>query len=562
MSERRRAPAKADGSAARPGRGPASGVARLKLALVDAFARQGLCNPQWTADSRLMPPDDPRARAAPRDRARLRALLAGSFPQGRFEPEAGPLAATDAAVRAAAADLAWLADITALGVEAGELARLWLAPLLRGRPPAAETSRFGGGWGAALARLLRGRAASGGDAAPADRPGLVGRRLFHLACHGLRHAGAWPEADQARLAERMAEDCRALLAHAAGQDDGSDLVMWRAATGVLAVQRALPGLISEAEVRLCVGRLDAIARPGRLATGARGALAAVSAAADLMALDGVPGLEPPAQRVRRLGASLIRADGGLCAFGTTDSSGHAGLCRAVWGPSAAERPDPLLSRNLAHVTAPGARLWVAAVGHPRACGPAFEFESEGVIVIASWPELPSALELTAVPGVDPSGRLRRRNDERATRIEAETRWGGTNDGVAVSRLLTLSADGAAVSGQDMLMLPPGRTGAGKSARLRFVLGPGCHAIAARDARSVLLVAETRQAGRQAWRFRAEGLDIALERPPTQANAARWGTDPGLSGRMLVAVPAAGAAHAGHNADRPGHWAWTLVRELA
>ena len=415
----------------------------------------------------------------------------------RFDPALGPFSIPASFDTLWSASFEFLRDISALEEDFVAILDAWLPHWFEGQTRTTPTWYF-------LSKSDQ------SHLSPNDQMICCGRRVLNWLAHLLPVTRKLSPALQTKVWTCFLADVRRVCEPDHGWWEQliaafvpkSRRALWMRACAILGVEVCAPGMLKQDLVQEALTQArDLIGSDGMFVDGS--VLGTLSAAADLAMLTKIEAIEPIFDRAAQAIATLRRSDGSLVTFGGLQ--GFRGLADAVLGTIDWRRSPILKTGSIGFVEAGSSRLWTRFPSGTACHGPICELEWKGHTLLTSLETQVSALVLDN-PAHLSTTQTRRRDEEGKITLEAKGLMESRGQSFNCIRTLTISADGTSIEGQDGFFATPGDF-VPQTAHARFVLGPNCHTIISKDGQSALIQLPKGEA----WRLRALGLQISLER---------------------------------------------------
>jgi hypothetical protein len=282
----------------------------------------------------------------------------------------------------------------------------------------------------------------------------------------------------------------------------SQRAVWLRAVALLGVEASLPSLLRTDLVDKSINDVKASIQSDGLMQGGS-IIGTLSAGADLCMLGRIPAIEGVLNQIRHALVTLRHKDGTLVTFGA-GASEYSQLLNGVIGPGSLKPATLLLESGVVRLCAQGTVVWLRTPQSNHACGAVFEIEADSGALISSYSSGQSAVGLS-VPVHVSQARCKRRDEQDFHIIEASATLtlGGRN--YTSLRQIRVSKDGSRIDGEDILK-PEGPKQDAIVKEICFAIPSACAYYLSKDEQSAVIVTS----GQQAWRFRAEGMDISFK----------------------------------------------------
>ena len=440
---------------------------------------------------------DVRPASAPEGEALAKGQPPSRSGLGRFDPAFGPFSLPASFSTVWSASFEFLRDLSALDQDFVAILESWLPHWLEGQIRTPPTWYF-------LSKSDQSYLSRN------DQMICCGRRVLNWLAHLLPVTNQLSPTLQAKVWTCFLAD----VSYLSKPDNGAwgylvdafvpknRRVVWMRACAILGVQVCAPGMLKPDLVEEALDHArDLICPDGMFTDGS--ILGTLSAAADLTMLSKIDAIEPIFNRAAQAIATLRRNDGSIVTFGA--QHGFRGLVDAVLGARDWRRSPILKTGSIGFVEAGSSRLWTRCPTGNCDYGPLCELEWDGHTMLTSLEDQVSAVVLDG-PADHRASQTRRRDEDGKVTLEAKCLIKGIRQSTTCIRTLTISADGTCIEGQDGLFAAADAI-LTQAMHISFVLGPNCHAIISKDGQSALIQLPKGEA----WRLRAYGLQITLER---------------------------------------------------
>jgi hypothetical protein len=486
-----------------PPRQDANSVAVFGLDLKHVFQSSALSGTRVTVPTHFHRLPDFR----PSTSQALSEALAGLAPKGSgmglFDPLRGPFSSPQARQSSWAQSLEFLRDIKLAAIGSVELSQAWLATWLEDVSLEAE---------AKSAFLMK----QAGSSTKADRLIWRARRILNGLSHGLailpkldsHTRGAFWSALIQDIAKISAPTDTLWASLKDGFDPLSPRALWLRAVAILGVECAFPGFLRADLVEKSVDYVhSAVQKDGLMKGGS--IIATLSAGADLSMLARLTAIEPVLGSIRLALASLRRDDGTLVTFGV-GAADYVGLLGAVIGPGEWKPSTLLLDSSIGRMSAKHTSIWMRASQAGQTLGPACDIGYRATALLkcmgprVSAPLLPASVDVV-------SARCRRRDEPEFVVLEASASLIVAGHKLDCIGHIRLSLDGRSIQGE--YIVRSYSRGSERSfphygsKEIHFGIDQNAACHLSRDQQSVLIVTSRQQA----WRFRAQGMDIVVEK---------------------------------------------------
>jgi hypothetical protein len=287
-----------------------------------------------------------------------------------------------------------------------------------------------------------------------------------------------------------------------GFDALSPRAMWLRAVAILAVEAAFPGYLREELLEKSLETIySTLQNDGLMAGGS--ILGTLSAGADLCMLARIPRIDPSLHKIRTALASLRHKDGTLVTFGSGDPD-YRHLVAVVLGPGDWKPSTLFLDSGIARLSVKETVVWMRAQQSTYAHGPVCEVEVGGCALVTSTSSAHSAAGFAAPTQVTQS-RCKRRDEPDCSILEATATFNAAGGLFIGSRQIRVAHTGARIDGEDNVR-PQTADRSEIVTEICFAIPKTCSWSISKDQNSVLIVTSQQQA----WRFRAQGMDICVE----------------------------------------------------
>lgn len=415
----------------------------------------------------------------------------------RFDPLQGPFSLDVVASCAWAQSLEFLRDIKAASIGDTKLPSAWVTTWLvyYGTNPEKPTGLF-----------------AHGQESNTKTQRLIwrARRVLNCLSHVLPILPQLPPQVTAAFWRSLITDIAKLCTPTetvwAHLKDGFDVLspraMWLRGVAILGVEAAFPGFLREEQLEKSLETIHSTLQDDGMMAGGS-ILGTLSAGADLCMLARIRGIEHSLQKIRTALASLRHKDGTLVTFGSGNPD-YRHLVAAVLGPGDWKPSALLLGSGIARLSVKETVVWMRAQQSDFAHGPVCEVEVGGCALITSASGTYSAIGYAAPTQVTQS-RCKRRDEPDCSILEATATFNAAGGSFIGSRQIRVAHDATRINGEDSVR-PQGSGHSEIVTEICFAIPGTCSWSISKDQNSVLIVTSQQQA----WRFRAEGMDIRVE----------------------------------------------------
>jgi hypothetical protein len=440
---------------------------------------------------------DPR----PASQAALQSALQGIAPtldpECRFDPLWGPFSSVKAKMMPWAQRLEFMRDIKSASLGSKQLAPAWIESWLNDQHMQ-DTASY-----SFLAAVQQ-------NGTKADRLVSRSRRILNCLSHVLPFLDQLDSKTRSLFWGVLLHDITKVGAPTDtlwsslkdGFDPLSRRALWMRAVALLGVEAALPSLLRTDLVNKSFSDVKASIQSNGLMQGGS-IMGTLSAGADLCMLSRLPAIEPILDSIRLALVSLRHGDGTLVTFGT-GATEYSLLLNAVIGSDNRKAPALLLDGGIVRAAAANTTVWLRGPQTGRAFGSICEIGSNGSALITSCDHSYSAVELNGKVEAY-QVRCKRRDEPESLIIEASAMLTLLGKNYKSLRQIRLSKNGALIEGEDIFR-PESANKELIVREIRFVIPISCATFLSNDKESVLIVTSQQQA----WRFRAQGMDISVE----------------------------------------------------
>lgn len=287
-----------------------------------------------------------------------------------------------------------------------------------------------------------------------------------------------------------------------GFDPLSPRALWLRAVAILGVEAAFPGLLRPDLLGKSVETIKGtIQRDGLIAGGS--IVGTLSAGADLCMLARIPDVEPSLHKLRTALASLRHKDGTLVTFGTGQPD-YCHLLAAVLGPGDWKPSALLIDSGIARLSVKDTTLWMRAPQSNRTWGATCEVEVASGALVTSYLAAHAAVNLEA-PIIVTQPRCTRRDEPDCSILEASATVSIAGIACTSVRQVKVALNGRTIDGEDIIRPQTGDRSINVT-EFCFGIPASCSWSVSKDQNSVLIVTSQQQA----WRFRAQGMDISVQ----------------------------------------------------
>jgi hypothetical protein len=288
--------------------------------------------------------------------------------------------------------------------------------------------------------------------------------------------------------------------------DGFNLLspraIWLRAIALLGVEAAFPGFLRTDLVDKSLSDVKASFQSDGLILGGS-IVGTLSAGADMCMLGRLPVIESVLHNTRVALASLRHKDNTLVTFGTGSAS-YRQLLNAVIGPGSWKPSTLLLDSGIVRLSAQETTVWMRSPQKERAWGAICDIEVASGALITSYSADHSAVAFRGPVQVT-QARCKRRDEQDLLIIEASATLGLAGKSFYSLRQIRVAKNGSRIEGEDIIR-PETPTQAPIVKEICFALPSNCAFYLSKDEQSVVIVTSQQQA----WRFRAQGMDISVE----------------------------------------------------
>jgi hypothetical protein len=287
-----------------------------------------------------------------------------------------------------------------------------------------------------------------------------------------------------------------------GFDTLSPRAVWSRSITLLAVEASLPGLLRSDLIAQALDQVTQLIQSDGMFAGGS-IIATLSAGADLCMLTRIVSIAPLLDKLRIALASLRRSDGSLVTFGD-GLPDYTQLLSSVLGPPPWRSSPILVKSAIGRTQVDQTLVWLRAPVSKRNFGALLEIEARGTPLLGNVGHRVSGIQFRSLATITNS-HCKRRDEGNQVIMEAtaEVLLEGRN--YSAMRHIKMSLDGRSIEGEDSVI--PSQTSSPSGAdSVAFALPMGCRVSISKDKCSVLIVTSKQQA----WRFRAEGMDIEVE----------------------------------------------------
>lgn len=286
-----------------------------------------------------------------------------------------------------------------------------------------------------------------------------------------------------------------------GFDPLSPRAIWLRAVASLGVEAAFPGILRPDLLEKSLETIDATFQKDGLMTGGS-IVGTLSAGADLSMLTRIAAIDPNLQKIRTALASLRHQDGTLVTFG----AGHPDykqLLAAILGPGNWKPSALMVESGIGRLSVKETVVWLRAPQSHRAWGATCEIEVESGALLTSYFAANSAVHVTA-PAIVSQSRCKRRDEPDCAILEATATMSVGGHSFTSLRQIRVAHDGKTIDGEDIVK-PQSADSSKIVTEICFGIPKTCSWSVSKDQKSVLIVTSQQQA----WRFRAQGMDISV-----------------------------------------------------
>jgi hypothetical protein len=289
---------------------------------------------------------------------------------------------------------------------------------------------------------------------------------------------------------------------ATGFDTVSPRAVWSRSITLLAVEASLPGLLRSDLIVDALDQVKRLIQSDGMFTGGS-VIATLSAGADLCMLTRIVSIAPLLDKLRIALASLRRSDGSLVTFGD-GLPDYRQLLSSVLGPGP-WRSSPLLVKSaIGRTQVDQTIVWLRAPVSGRNFGALLEIEARGALLLGNVSHHVSGVQFRS-PATIANAHCKRRDEGNQVIMEATADVLLEGRDYTLMRHIKMSLNGRSIEGEDS-MIPSQISSPSGAKSVAFAIPFGCRASLSKDKCSVLIVTSKQQA----WRFRAEGMDIEVE----------------------------------------------------
>ena len=417
---------------------------------------------------------------------------------GRFDPSVGPFSLDGAVISPWAQSLDFLRDIRDARTGSVQLSQLWVREWLYSVATAADKAPAfytASKTGASKTNQLIWRA----------------RRVLNCLSHVLPLVGSL-DRDTAHMfwrtlmrdISKLGTPNYSLWANLKdGIDPLSPRAIWLRAIALLAVESSFPGLLLIDLVEKSSEQIGlSIQNDGMMQGGS--VIGTLSACADLCMVLHIPQVMPVLRKVQNALASLRRKDGTLVTFGK-GSSDYVTLLNAVLGPGPHKPSSLLLTSGITRMSACETNVWLSAPQSNSDWGASCEIEAYGENLLTNIGSMQSAIALSSFAEVTNS-RSKRRDENDRMILESTADFNISAQTYHTLRQIRMSHNGLSIEGEDWAKSESNIRDACVQ-EICFVIPSSCTCHLSQNKQSVLIVTSQQQA----WRFRAQGMDIRVEK---------------------------------------------------
>jgi Heparinase II/III-like protein len=287
-----------------------------------------------------------------------------------------------------------------------------------------------------------------------------------------------------------------------GFDTLSPRAVWSRSITLLAVEASLPGFLRSDLIPQALDQVKQLIQSDGMFTGGS-VIATLSAGADLCMLTRIVAIAPLLDKLRIALASLRRSDGSLVTFGD-GLPDYTQLLSSVLGPSPWRSSPILVKSAIGRTQVDQTIVWLRAPVSGRNFGALLEIEDRGALLLGNVSHQVSGVQFRS-PATITNSHCKRRDEANQVIMEATADVLVEGRKYNAMRHIKMSLNGRSIEGEDSVIASQASSPSGAESVV-FAVPIGCRVSISKDKCSVLIVTSRQQA----WRFRAEGMDIEVE----------------------------------------------------